>query len=99
MRVSQPACGAERIERIIRHDLSEIHHQHHRHHGDSGNLNGTTTGQFEPTVVLTTDGMLIWLDEAGLENQVSYQDFCIDMYVHMFFSSYHEIISKRHDYS
>lgn len=77
LRVSQPTCGSERIERIIRHDFSDIHHssEFQRNNGTSGG----GAGGFEPAVVLTTDGMLIWADESGLLNQVTYQDFCIDM--------------------
>lgn len=93
LRVSQPACGTERIERIIRHDISEIQQADNGSNespsGKDANKEtvtgseGEKVGRFEPAVILTTDGMLAWLDEAGLLNQVPYQDFCIDMYAHI----------------
>lgn len=90
--MSQPSCGAERIERIIKHDISEISAQNQNVEGggnfagSNGSSSGPTfvygaDGRYEPAVILTTDGMLGWFDENGLLNQVSYQDFCIDMYV------------------
>ncbi|CAL8129822.1 unnamed protein product [Orchesella dallaii] len=71
LRVSQPACASERIERIIKHDIQPRNYNQ--------DVNGTSTSGFEPAVILTIDGSLAWADEAGVLNQVSDQDFCIDI--------------------